>query len=163
MQIPDIVVGSSEQGPAFVMIGNVSFVHFVSILAASIIEQVHAMPKKKEEGTMPQSGAGRRLMLAVNWSDNGHINTLQVQVEFLYAWVLENIANPKRSATWLMSKEQILLITEALSEYQKYKTMVVLWGYEEHGPHFGESTAFNKMDWSDKNEALLALLEPQPS
>jgi hypothetical protein len=35
---------------------------------------------------------------------------------------------------------------------QNYKEAIVRRGHEESGPHWGNATGFNKMDWTDHNE-----------
>jgi len=152
----------SGNGSVFMMKGNVEMGHFVSILAASIIEQIGHMPTEKEGGTMPLGGAGKRLLEAVNWADHGHMNTLQIQVEFLYVWVGEAVLDPLKSGLWLLDGGQIGLIVKALYTYQSYKTKVIEWQEEEHGEGFGSGTIFNKKDWSDRNQQLIAYLKHEP-
>jgi len=158
MSVPSVIVLSPTHGPSVVLFEKTTLDFFVSITAANIIDQVSRMPDKKGVGTEPISGAGKLLSERVRWADHGHLNVLQVQVEFLYAWVSEAIRDYMGSGLYLMSRGQIELIAEALSVYQVYKTKVINWGRADNGEIVGAGTEFVKKDWTDQNAKFLELL-----
>jgi len=99
------------------------------------------------EITSPQRPAEQLLKAACNWADHGFTNALQYQVSLLYESV--KLFNSGTGIQKFTDKQEEL-ICKALKVYQDYKTDLINQQKKEMNcAHFGDSTGFNKMDWTD--------------
>ncbi len=115
--------------------------------AACVIDEIQTAPI---DG-YPSERAGGILRKRTRWGPQGYVNAIQSQVEFLYGAIP---VAAKKFSFW--EKSEAELVTEALEKYQAYKTQLVEEGYRKFGEHWGDSTGFNKADWADRNEIMLA-------
>lgn len=92
----------------------------------------------------------------VNWADHGFTNALQAHVSLLHDYV-QLIVDCPEDFGWLVQYDVRQLVADALSAYQAWKTRhVAQVKIDMKSDIFGDATGFNKMDWTDLNERLLA-------
>ena len=91
----------------------------------------------------------------VNWSIEDHINSLQSMVEVIYDLVRTLVDDESRTDVYF-GKGEREIIAEALRTYQDWKTKYIAAVKEQQGmKNWGDTTMFNKMDWTEFNEAFL--------
>lgn len=105
-----------------------------------------------DEDAFPNAGALAVLKRHVNWAQHGYVNALQAQVslvfEFAKAIIAKRVIGVERS--------EIQMIVTCFESYRSWKTALVQDGYKKNGPGWGDGTEFNKFDWTQLNEILLA-------
>lgn len=93
----------------------------------------------------------------VNMASHGYKNALQSQAEFLYNYAEQIISTGK--PPFMRDKQTAILLTNALQEYQTYKTKVCKKDEEKYGEGFGSKTGYNTKDWTDLSEKFLKLFK----
>jgi hypothetical protein len=100
----------------------------------------------------------RALWQHLNWDEHSYINALQAQVSLVYDFVKMTVDDPEPCLTLEIS--EVSIIIAALGSYQAWKTAHFVGTNAKLGPKyegFGESAAFNRMDWTDLNDKLVNL------
>jgi hypothetical protein len=122
------------------------------MLAANIIDGCQQNPPYQRM----VKGACGILAARESWADHGVHHAFQQQVMLLYAMVEEAIASKQDDWFFLALADEVL-ITEALTTYQAWKTRYCEIEQEEMGEGFGSRSSFNQKNWADRNDEFLAL------
>lgn len=128
--------------------------------ASLIVRECKAWKPDGEKANYPNQGTVLGdLITCTSWSQNGFVSALQSHVALVYAVVKYNLEIP-RNDLWFHYHE-VIVLTDALETYQKWKENVIRKRKKFHGDEHGTSTGFNCAVWDDNNEALLELYRVQ--
>ncbi len=86
------------------------------------------------------------------WGPRGLINALQSQASLVYSVVSEYINNEFFPA---FEKEDAILFTRALTEYQAFKEIICDEERRAKGENWGSATGFFKAKWDELNEKVM--------
>lgn len=118
--------------------------------AATVLAACREYPRDKKA---PQTGCGGIMTEYMPWfSCYGFVNFLQAQVDLLYTLTEVHIKT-RTHELCLFSKEEALLIADALQAYQEWKTAL---GEYEKSEGQNITDAFYQKNWTDLNEKLIA-------
>lgn len=121
--------------------------------ASMVIRECKAWSNHKILYSPPKDTILGDLNNAVNWAKHGFVNALQSHVQIIYAYVEHIVDNPNNN---YLDFTEAVLLTKALSTYQKWKEEKIKRDKEINGETWGDMIGYNKAVWNDRNKELLA-------